>query len=228
MMQASHLAILLVHSNCNLTEIGYHFFFPGKLSLLQRSISRYIHCFIKVHGPWLVLKSVLLSRFYIRIFVAFQIIFLVLAHYLFFSLIWQVYHLHRLPLLSASCGGIKWPLLFDMWHWHSSIRMESLYKQKVSLDVTNVVFSLSSYAILIWLYPENPSMNEYVTLFAALSTKTSMWVRACLIQVSVIHTHPDPAIFLGNYNYISHQLRIMDHIQESCIPLFLYFCLHLK
>jgi hypothetical protein len=94
--------------------------------------------------------------------------------------------------------------------------------------VTNVVFSLSSYAILIWLYPENPSMNEYVTLFVALSTKTSMWVRACLVQVSVIHTHPDPAIFLGNYNYISHPLRIMDHIQESCIPLFLYFCLHLQ
>jgi hypothetical protein len=40
--------------------------------------------------------------------------------------------------------------------------------------VTKVVFALSSGAIFTWLYPEKPSIKEYVELRAALSTKTSI------------------------------------------------------
>lgn len=37
-----------------------------------------------------------------------------------------------------------------------------------------VVFSLSSLVILIWLYPEKPSIKEYIELRSTLSTRTSM------------------------------------------------------
>ena len=47
-------------------------------------------------------------------------------------------------------------------------------KQNVPQGVINVIFSMSSEAILIWLYPKNPSMNKKTLNFAVLSTNISM------------------------------------------------------
>ena len=83
-----------------------------------------------------------------------------------------------------------------------------------------VVLVISLGAILIWLYPEKPSMKDIKALPAVLSIKISMCgrgkviLRAFLVQVPKIHTHPHLPTLLRYGHDIGYPFCLVDRFDE--------------
>jgi len=115
------------------------------------------------------------------------------------------------------------------------VEVESFIKRHNFVIISTLISDEDDYSvILIWLYPKNPTMKEYVKFLATLSISTLIWGKqkrtffmACSVQVFNVHTHPDFPTFLWSCNNIWYWLGARDHFEEFCFSLFEHLIFYL-
>ena len=137
-----------------------------------------------------------------------------------FLLTLQSYHLHRLLLLHRTNHSKGWWPPFNKSPLHS-LNLKGTDPIAISTLVCNEGgFILSSGAINVWIFPEDPSMNDKSSCLVVLSTNTSIYGngkssfgRALLRSRKSTHTLMRPSL-LGTSTMLATHLGYLVTIKN--------------